>query len=391
MKERVLLVDDEDNLLSAVKRQLRGQFDIHSAHSPHVAIQMLEKDPSYSVIVSDMRMPGMNGIEFLQAAQKISPNSIRIMLTGNSDQNTASNAINESHVYKFLTKPCSTETIEKALTDAVFQFHISQVERELLDKTLQGSIQLLTDILSLTAPDLFHQATEAQHLCECLAKKICPEETLNLKLAALFSDISAIAVPKDLFVKVREGSALTKDESHALFYSIDLSRSLLANIPKLEEVSQIVFYQYKNFDGTGEPSDSKHNSAPLASQVLRICKDYFYLRTKNLSVAECFKILVSRKGIYNPKVLQVFGSEILNFNNERSKTITKKKVTSSELNSNQTLIEDIRTNTGLLLLAAGTKLSEISILRIQNHSRVNQIPKLIYIEEETTENHETQY
>ena len=220
MKEKILLVDDEDNLLSAVKRQLKGKYEVCSAHSPTVALQIIAKEGPFAVIISDMRMPGMNGIEFLNESQKLSPGSIRMMLTGNSDQGTAANAINNSQIFRFLNKPCSTETIEKALSDAINQFRLEQVERSLLESTLQGSMQLLTDILSLVAPDLFHQATQVQHIAESLAKKLCPEEVLNIRLAALFSDIGAIAVPKELFTKVKEGETLSKDESHALFYAV---------------------------------------------------------------------------------------------------------------------------------------------------------------------------
>lgn len=394
MKDKILFVDDEDNLLSAVRRMFRNRFDLTFAHSPDVALTMLETEGPFSVVVSDMRMPGMNGIEFLALVKERAPNTVRIMMTGNSDQQTARTAINEGQVFRFLQKPCSTEEIEKVVVEAIGHYRILNFERTLLEETLQGSVSLLSDILSLTAPELFHQASGMQPLVEELAKTLAPEEVLQVKLASLFSDIAAVVVPPELLLKAREGVTLSTDESHALYYSLDLSRSLLSRIPRLQRVAELIFFQYKNFDGTGEPRNTETAEVPMGSRIIRTCKDYFHLKKQGLTIVDCFKTLNARGGIYDPRVLKSLAELILQKGKEPTERRITKSLTSAGFKAGQKLEEALFTVHGLLLFAAGTELSELSIRRILNHARITGIrePVLVsevYVENNKEENYDT--
>src|SRR6184192_4097590 len=102
----------------------------------------------YVVVVADMQMPGMNGVQFLTKAEAFSPDTVRIMLTRNADQKTAADAVNQGHVFRFLNKPCSPEQLAVTLTAGLKQYKLITAERELLESTLNGSVKLLTDILS---------------------------------------------------------------------------------------------------------------------------------------------------------------------------------------------------------------------------------------------------
>ena len=112
MKTKILFVDDEENVLNALKRQFRKTYDVSLASSGADALKMLTENGPFSVIISDMQMPEMNGVQFLQAAQKISPDSVRLMLTGNADQQTAMDAVNHGSVFSFYTKPCTPEVLQ---------------------------------------------------------------------------------------------------------------------------------------------------------------------------------------------------------------------------------------------------------------------------------------
>jgi len=92
MAERILLIDDDADLLQGLKRRLRRKFDVTTAVGGEVALDLVRTEEPYTVAVSDMRMPGLSGIEVLQQLRKISPDTQRIMLTGNLDQETAVNA-----------------------------------------------------------------------------------------------------------------------------------------------------------------------------------------------------------------------------------------------------------------------------------------------------------
>ncbi len=379
MKEKILFLDDEDNLLAAVRRAFRGRFDLHFAHSPDVALSLLEKEGPFAVVVSDMRMPGMDGIEFLKVVKERSPNSVRIMMTGNSDQQTATDAINDGQVFRFLNKPCSTESIEKVIIEALGHYRILTFERTLLEETLQGSVSLLSDILSLTAPELFFQASDIQPLVESIALKLAPEEVLQVKLASLFSDIAVVVVPPELLIKAREGASLSADESHALYYSLDLSRSLLSRIPRLQRVAELIFYQYKNFDGSGEPRNLDVKEVPVGSRIIRTCKDYMHLKKTGLSTVECFKTLTLRKGTYDPIILKCLAEIVLKQGLETQTQRNLKRVGATGFEPNQRLEEALYTVNGLLLFAAGTTLTELSIRRILNHAKITGIQDKVLV------------
>ncbi len=112
---KILCVDDDANVLKSYKRQLGEQYDIETAGGPEEGLKSVDQSGPYAVIVADMCMPGMDGIEFLRRARKKAPYTVSIMLTGNADQQTAINAINDGNIFRFLTKPCPAEQLSNAL------------------------------------------------------------------------------------------------------------------------------------------------------------------------------------------------------------------------------------------------------------------------------------
>ena len=128
MSERILLVDDEPFILSGYKRGLGKQFTLDTATSGAEALEMFSRqgEKTYAVIVSDMRMPEMDGVALLNHLAQSHPETVRIMLTGNSDQQTAMDAVNQGHVFKFLTKPCSAQDLKKTLEEALQQYRTDQ-------------------------------------------------------------------------------------------------------------------------------------------------------------------------------------------------------------------------------------------------------------------------
>ena len=115
MKDKVLLVDDDAMVLAGLKRQLRNHFDIDTALSGEDALNQVQQNGPYAVIVSDFMMPGMNGIEFLSRVKKSNPDTVRMMLTGAADMPTAIRAVNEGSIFQFHPKPCPAETLCQAI------------------------------------------------------------------------------------------------------------------------------------------------------------------------------------------------------------------------------------------------------------------------------------
>ena len=122
MNHKVLLVDDDANVLHAFKRQLRKQFFIETASSPERGLEVLKKYGPYAVVVSDLRMPGMDGNEFLSRVKRLSPATVRMLLTGYADFQAALKAINSGHIFRLLTKPCPPDTLADAITSGIEEY-----------------------------------------------------------------------------------------------------------------------------------------------------------------------------------------------------------------------------------------------------------------------------
>src|SRR5688500_6210454 len=227
MEHRILFVDDDAHILDAYRRQLRKQFQVDTALGGHDALAEVERqnDPDYyAVVVADMRMPRMDGVEFLSRLRVSAPNTVRIMLTGNADQQTAIDAVNEGHYYRFLNKPCPPELLAKTLRGAINQYQLQIAEKELLEKTLTGSIRLVTDLISMVDPAAYARAIKLRNYVREVSEHLNSQpscfdaqlSTWELELAAMLSRIGLIALPVDLQRKVRDGHGLTDEEAAAV-------------------------------------------------------------------------------------------------------------------------------------------------------------------------------
>jgi DNA-binding NtrC family response regulator len=124
MNRNILVVDDDRNLLHSLVRGLRKNFLIEAALGPQEGLKILSEKGPFAVIVSDLRMPVMDGIQFLSKAKTITPDSVRIILTGNADLQNAIEAVNKGNIYRFLTKPCPSHLLSAVLEQAIEQYRL---------------------------------------------------------------------------------------------------------------------------------------------------------------------------------------------------------------------------------------------------------------------------
>ena len=189
MNRKVLLVDDDVNILDAYRRVLRGKLELSVAEGGKEALTILKRSDPFAVIVSDYRMPEMDGIEILARARELCPDTVRIMLTGQADMQAAIDAINQGNIFRFLTKPCPSEIFLKQVYAGMEQYRLIHAERELLDQTLKGSIKVLVDILALVNPMAFSRLGLIRSLAKNLAIQLGEKDIWKVELAALLSQI----------------------------------------------------------------------------------------------------------------------------------------------------------------------------------------------------------
>jgi response regulator RpfG family c-di-GMP phosphodiesterase len=250
MSQKILLVDDDPKLLAGVVRNLRLKFNLVTAASGEAGLAQMTTAGPFAVIVADMQMPGMNGVQLLTEAQRRYPETVRIMLTGNADQLTAAEAVNSGQILKFLTKPCPPETLALALHAGLKQYRLITAERELLEKTLNGSVKVLADVLSAVDPVSFGRGEVLCNYMRAYVQARSMENPWEFEIAALLSPIGMVTVPAAIIERFRAGQKLTRTEKEVIEHAPKTGADLLVNIPRLESVARMVLYQQKHYDGS---------------------------------------------------------------------------------------------------------------------------------------------
>ena len=222
-----------------------------------------------------MRMPGMNGAEFLSVVRQNYPDTVRMLLTGQADMNDTISAVNNGRIFRFLSKPCPPEVLGGALDEALELYRLRFAEKELLEQTLKGTIKLLTDILSIIRPDLFSRSVQVRKLAVDIAKQLGLRGIWKIEVAALLSQIGCITVPDNIMEKRKQGIKLNETEQYTFLKHIPAGQKLIKNIPRLEEIAEAITYQEKLFDGTGYPNnDVEGDQIPIISRILKVAQDY---------------------------------------------------------------------------------------------------------------------
>jgi len=382
MTKKILLVDDEPNVLQGYKRSLRSQFEMDTALGGEEALKIINSQGPYAVVVSDMQMPEMDGIQFLSRVKQMTPDTVRIMLTGNADQGTAVKAINEGNIFRFLTKPCSGEQMGLVLNSGIEQYRLITAERDLLEQTLNGSITMLTEILSLFHPELFGRSTQIRDLIRKLSKSLHLPSSWDMEAASMLSLIGYLGLPPDILLKVQKGQNLSKEEEDIHKLVPEIGGHLLANIPRLSSVANIVLYQDKRFDGSGFPDNSvKGAGIPIGARILTILSDLLELEETGVSRNIAIDRLRERKGWYDPQILNKVSS--IFWEEEKPESVPDKSIVSvsvNELGPGDTIRSDIKTFDGVLLLKSGQILSMVQLARIRNCGKIQPIVEPIQVE-----------
>ncbi|MEL6869736.1 MAG: HD domain-containing phosphohydrolase [Pseudomonadota bacterium] len=352
MNRRVLFVDDEPNVLQAIKRATRKDFEVVTAVGGEAGLEAVARDETYALIVSDMRMPGMNGVEFLRAAKRFSPDSVRIMLTGNSDQTTAIEAVNEGEVFRFLTKPCDLPLLRSVIEQGIRQYQLVTAEQELLEQTLKGSIGVLADLLAMARPDAFGRTARLSREVTQLLKdrtEITDKERWEIDTASMLSQLGSMNVPADLLAKLNHGQLLQTDERHAYQQATSDAAQLLNKVPRMESVAEIIAYQHKHYDGGGLPNGPmRAENIPLGARALHLIQVRDELKAQGYVDDDLRTELLRRKREFDPRLLDA----LLTASSKSASTVLR-TVAPDQLQVGMEVNADVVNTFGSLLVCEG--------------------------------------
>ncbi|RYZ08668.1 MAG: response regulator [Myxococcales bacterium] len=363
-RSRVVCVDDEPQVLSGLSLHLRRRYEVETATSGQAALELLARQPPAAVVISDMRMPGMNGAELLAKASGAFPHTTRILLTGHAEVDAAIAAVNKGAVFRFLVKPCPpTELL--AAVDAAAELHrVTLAEQQLLEQTLHGSIKMLTDVMAITNPVAFGRAQRIKQHVTALAEKLELAERWQVEVAAMLSQLATFTLPPETLEKVYYGAPLSGEEEQMLERAPDITEQLLGRIPRLEPVREILSGLNKPTEvpvSSAEPTHAQQQLARWAA-MLRIARDFDELEAQGQSTAVALTALKGRAERYEPALLAAF----LGLFGQRKEGDKVRDISVAALRSGMVLAADVKMATGTLFVARGYEVTPAFLERIRN-------------------------
>lgn len=367
---KILCVDDEPQVLKSLALHLRKKYAVHTATSGAEGLKVLRQTGEVAVVLSDMRMPGMDGATFLHQVRKIRPDAVRMLLTGQTDIELAAKAINEGQIFRFLIKPCPPDQLLQAFAAALEQHHLITAEKVLLQKTLLGSIKALVDVLALINPVAFSHTTQIRQYALELAEAAGISQPWQVEAAALLSHIGYIALPPEILEKIYYGETLNWEEKTLLAGVPKVAEQLLHNIPRLEPVLEIL-------DHVNDPlsKDGSDQMIPLGARILKIAIDFDRLKARGGSGRFALDALRQDKEHYDQALLEVFArSQGIGEENDAVQEMPLRQVKVGMI-----LKDELRTKSDLLIAGHNFVVTETFLQRVKHidPALLNKVVKVL--------------
>ena len=391
MNTRVLFVDDDTHALRGFERTMRRHFEVEVAPGPKEGLALIgQQEEPFAAVVADMHMPGMHGIQFLQRVERACPQSVRLMLTGHPDMATAMKAVNDGHIFRFLTKPCPPGVLKKALQAAVERYHKGETERELLENTFRGSISVLSDVLAVANPTAFGRSQRVHRLVVQLYKAMSRPISWEEEVAAMLSQLGCITVPAETLEKALTGEHLYWEERRLMRRHPRVAYDLLAPIPRLEKVREIIRWQNASLDpsedeqepppqGQGileQPDEEQQeHTIPFGSRVLKLAVDFDTLEASGLVRRDALKSVLERKGQYDPEVVAALRRVIGEAGEAMAQALFVK-----DMRAGMILSEGVTTRDGLLIVARGAELTLALLEKLRSWAELDRVVEPLVVE-----------
>lgn len=394
-KKRILVVDDEPETLKALKGFLES-----FGHSAELAENgedaLLKLKSGIDLVLLDVKMPGMDGYE---VARQIRGNPRTadipiIMVTALGSKTDRLNAV-RAGANDFVQKPIDITELKVRL-DSLLKIKESQdeikrqkkkleiayqAEKELLEKTLKGSVRILVEALGSVNPAAFSQSTRLRRYAQQICAQLDIPGGWQYELAAMLSQIGCFGIPTDILEKHYAGKTLSPEEEEMLSFHPAVGRDLLKNIPRLEQVAEIIAKQNDSFANYHLTDELKRRSSiTVGAQILKVITDYDLFITRGKSHREAMRELRISPAGHDPVIL----SALQNLSIDMSGNPVEfqiRTVKLSELTTDMVLGEDLRTrgDRGILLARKGQEVGYPLIARLKNFKSRVEISRKIQV------------
>ncbi len=352
----ILCVDDEPRIVDSLAVHLRRDYQVFAANGGNSALQMLKEKGAPAVIVSDMRMPGMDGATLLKHVRQLYPETARILLTGEPGRDAAIAAVNEGQIFRFLTKPCPPDQLRSAIEAGVVHHRLLIAEKVLLQETLIGCIKALVDILAITNPVAFGRATRVKRLATELAASLGKPGLWQLEAAAMLSQIGYISLPVELVEKLYYGKRLTPEEKVLADGAPSVAQKLLGHIPRLEPVMEILAASRET------KIELPDGPAKFGANILNLVLEYDAQLAQGHAADVALASLRAISGRFDGKLVENLESLV----GLAAGTPEVKDVAVGRLTPGMVFMDDLYTQVGTLLVPKGFEVTETFLERARN-------------------------
>lgn len=350
-KPRLLCVDDEPELLASLKLNLRRSYNVTVAESGPAALALFDGAPPsrapFDVVISDMRMPQMSGAQLLSELRRRFPDVPRLLLSGQADLDSTISAINNAKVFRFLTKPVATEHLIEAVDDALEQARLARVERELLDRTLKGTVGLLTEVLGLVSVGAYSRSQRIETFVTDLSGALGRPVPWDLALAAKLSQLGFVVLDESV-----------DDASHPDHPQV--AADLLVNIPRMEPVAYIISHQLDEAPVGKGPDILQWTRREANAEILRMAVRFDTLTANGMAAKDAHRVISAMSAPPPKLVLEALATLRLD-----GQALMEAKVNADHLADGMHLANDVMAANGLKLASAGTVLTSALIGRIR--------------------------
>ncbi len=358
-RPRVLCVDDESRVVEGLVLHLRKDYEVHTALSGDEGLRVLKSSGGAAVVISDMRMPGMDGATFLHHVLTFYPDATRILLTGEPGRDAAISAVNNARIFRFLTKPCAPDQLRAAVEAGVIQHKLINAERAILKETLIGCIKALIDVLAIANPIAFGRANRVKRLSMGFATALQLSEFWQLEAAAMLSQIGYLSLPPALLEKLYYGETLSETEKTLAAGVPDVATGLLEHIPRLDPVVQILTALNWKDEALIRLGDG---TVGMGTRILGLVLEYDVLITQGHSIDVAVQTLRRRAPRYGDELIEKFGR----FVGAAPGKAEVRQMPLKAVKPGMIIAQDIRTHMGTLIVSRGFEVTNLFLDRSDN-------------------------
>lgn len=357
---KIIYVTAEKHYAKEALAVLGKAFEVTVATTAKDGFLKLSKDQGARVVISDLRLPDVDGITFLAKVRSDFPKVVRILASGDEDFKALTGAVNLAHVYTILPRPCDPKVLRKAVVEAVKLYGKVRPDADALRDTMFGTVRMLVDILDLTHPVAVRRSKRIRRRARKVSEEVNAMTPQFMDMVVLLSNIGCVGLPAGLLKKIEKGASVSKEEQQIFLTHPSIAAHLLENIPRMGKIANVIRHQ-------NTPCSEK---PPLGARVLKACIDLDHLQIKGMSADKGIEYMRGKPDVYDVKVVDALGKHL----GDSGKTVCN-EISVAELKPGMVMQADMVTESGTVLLQKGDVLSDSS------YQRINAFSDLLHIKE----------